>query len=363
MKWSWRIGTFAGIPVFVHATFLLILGWVALSSWLQLGTAAGVAGGLAFILALFASVVLHEYGHALTARRFGIKTSDITLYPIGGVARLERMPDQPVQELWVALAGPAVNVVIAGLLFLGLTLTTGMVPLGELTPVSGSFLERLMIVNVILVGFNLLPAFPMDGGRVLRALLAMRMEYTRATQTAANIGQGMAILFGFLGLFSNPFLLFIAFFVWIGASQENRMVQLKSALEGIPVTRAMVTNFEILQPEDGLDRAVELILAGSQHDFPVVDAGQVVGVLTRDDLLKSLGNPSASGRVVADIMRKEFAITDSFDMLESAFARLQSCECRTLPVTHEGSLVGLITMDNVGEFISIQSARPALVRS
>ena len=363
MKWSWKLGAFAGIPVYIHATFLLILGWVALSSWLQLGTAAGVLGGLAFILALFASVVLHEFGHALTARRYGIKTSDITLYPIGGVARLTHMPDKPIQELWVALAGPAVNLVIAGLLFVGLSLTTGILPLADLTPVSGSFFERLMIVNLVLVGFNMLPAFPMDGGRVLRALLAMRMEYTRATQTAANIGQGMAILFGFLGLFSNPFLLFIAFFVWIGASQENRMVQLKSALEGIPVTRAMVTNYEVLHSEDELDRAVELILAGSQHDFPVVDSGRVVGVLTRDDLLKSLGNPSASKRVVADIMRYDFAMTDSFEMLESAFARLQECDCRTLPVTHEGSLVGLLTMDNVGEFISIQSARPAMARS
>lgn len=362
MKWSWRIGAFAGIPVYIHATFLLILGWVALSSWLQLGTAAGVAGGLAFILALFASVVLHEYGHALTARRFGIKTSDITLYPIGGVARLERMPDNPIQELWVALAGPAVNLVIAGFLFVGLSLTTGILPLGELTPVSGSFLERLMIVNLILVGFNMLPAFPMDGGRVLRALLAMRMEYTRATQTAANIGQGMAILFGFLGLFSNPFLLFIAFFVWIGASQENRMVQLKVALEGIPVTRAMLTNFDTLQPHESLDRAVQLILAGSQHDFPVVDQGMVVGVLTRDDLLKTLGRPNGK-QTVEEIMRRDFESADSHEMLETAFSRLQGCDCRTIPVTHDGNLVGLVTMDNVGEFISIQAARRKMLRS
>src|SRR5574339_1299622 len=212
MRWQWKLGTFAGIDVFMHATFLLLIGWIGYSYWLQFGTIAKVIEGILFILALFLSVVLHEYGHALTARKYGIRTRDITLYPIGGVARLERMPDKPIEELWVALMGPAVNVVIAAGLFAYLFLTNSLVPLNELTVASGNFLERLMTVNISLVLFNLIPAFPMDGGRVLRALLAMRLDYVRATQIAATIGQGLAFLLGSIGLFSNPFLLFIALF-------------------------------------------------------------------------------------------------------------------------------------------------------
>ncbi|MBN1993276.1 MAG: site-2 protease family protein [Anaerolineae bacterium] len=355
MKWSWKIGQFAGIGVYMHATFLLLIGWVALSYWLQQGTLAAVAAGIAFILALFATVVLHEFGHALTAKKYGIKTRDITLLPIGGVARLERMPDKPIEELWVALAGPAVNVVIAVVLFGWLLLTNSLEPISQLSMTGGSFLERLMVVNLFLVGFNLIPAFPMDGGRVLRALLAMRLEYTQATQIAATIGQGIAFLFGFIGLFSNPFLLFIAIFVWIGAAQEASMVQMKSALSGIPVSRAMLTDFHTLSPHDPLGRAVDLILAGSQQDFPVVENGRVTGILTRSDLLAALARQSRT-EPAGSIMRRDFVVVDSYDMLETAFARLQECGCPILPVTHNGALVGLVTSDNVGEFLMIQSA-------
>lgn len=175
MKWSWKLGRFAGIDVYIHTTFLLLIGFIGVSYWLQERSLAAVVGGIGFILALFLCVVLHEYGHALTARRYGISTRDITLLPIGGVARLERMPDEPRQELWVALAGPAVNVVIAAALFGWLFINGSLMPLETLSVTSGSFLERLMLVNITLVAFNLLPAFPMDGGRVLRALLATRL--------------------------------------------------------------------------------------------------------------------------------------------------------------------------------------------
>jgi len=355
MKWSWKIGKFAGIGVYMHATFLLLLGWVAFVHWQDGRNLGAVISGLAFVLALFVCVVAHEYGHALTARRYGIKTREITLLPIGGVARLERMPDDPRQELWVALAGPAVNVVIAGALFTLLLVTGGLVPLDQVGVERGSFLERLMIVNLFLAGFNMLPAFPMDGGRVLRAVLARRMEYTRATQVAANVGQGMAFLFGFAGLFGNPMLLFIAFFVWIGAAQESTAVQMKYALGGIPVARAMLTDFRTLQPLDSLARAAELILAGSQHDFPVVDGGRVAGVLTRADLIGALSAQNMK-KPVADVMQREFQVADSSDMLEAAMERLQACACRTLPVVHDGRLVGLVTMDNIGEFVLIHAA-------
>jgi Zn-dependent protease/CBS domain-containing protein len=355
MKWQWKLGTFAGIDVFVHATFLLLIGWVGYSHWLEHGTFAKVMEGILFILALFLCVVLHEYGHALTARRYGIKTRDITLYPIGGVARLERMPDKPVEELWVALMGPAVNVVIAAILFGYLYLSRGLVPLSDLTVASGSFLARLMAVNISLVLFNLIPAFPMDGGRVLRALLAMRMDYVRATQVAASIGQGLAFLFGLAGLFGNPFLLFIAFFVWIGASQEASMVQMRNSISGIPVTHAMQTRFETLAPTDRLARVVDLILSGSQQDFPVVEDGHFVGVLTRDDFIKALSQQGQNTPVV-DVIRRNVPSVDSHEMVEMALMRLQESGARTLPVMHSGRFVGLITSENITEFLMIRSA-------
>ena len=262
MKWSWRIARIAGIDLYVHVTFLILVGWVALSHYLARQSAADAFTGVAFIFSLFGIVVLHELGHALTARRFGIPTRDITLLPIGGVARLDRMPQDPKQELLVALAGPAVNVVLAAILFVVLELGQGLSAYGDVVRVGGRFLDQLFWVNVSLAAFNLLPAFPMDGGRVLRGLLALRMDYLRATQLAAGIGQAMAVLFGFVGLFTNPFLVFIALFVWLGAAGEASMVQMRSALAGIPVQKAMVTDFRTLAPDDPLGRAVDYVLAG-----------------------------------------------------------------------------------------------------
>ena len=362
MKWQWKLGRFAGIDVYIHATFLLLLAWVGYSQWLSNRNWGEVLNGILFILALFLCVVLHEYGHALTARRYGIRTRDITLYPIGGVARLERMPEKPVEELWVALMGPAVNVVIGALLLVYLVATNTLVPFHQVNVGSGSVFERLMIVNFTLVLFNLLPAFPMDGGRVLRALLAMRMEYVRATHVAAVIGQGMAFVLGFIGLFGNPFLLFIALFVWIGASQESGAVQMKNSLGGIPVTRAMLTDFRTLSPGDSLARVVAYILAGSQHDFPVVDAnGQVAGVLERDAFMKALTEHGQSAPVMKFI-RRDLPEVDSYEMLEPVLNRLQESGSKTLPVTHGGQLVGMITMENITEFLMIRSALNAASR-
>jgi Zn-dependent protease/CBS domain-containing protein len=357
MKWSWKLGTVGGIDLYVHATFFLLIAWVGVTYWLAGGSAAALSG-IAFILALFACVVLHELGHAFTARRYGIRTRDITLLPIGGVARLERIPDNPRQEVWVSLAGPAVNVVIAAALYGWLVISHTWRPLSTTTTTDGPFLERLLLVNVSLAVFNLLPAFPMDGGRVLRALLALRMEYVRATHVAAQVGQAMALGFGLLGLFTNPFLVFIALFVWIGAAQEASMVQMRTGLSGIPVSRAMVTDFRSVAPDDPAKRVLELIIAGSQQDFPVVDGGQggkLAGVLLRSDVLKALAQQGSDWRV-RDVMRREFEVVDAADMLDTALARLQSCNCHTLPVSSRGALVGLLTMENVGEFLLIQSA-------
>jgi Zn-dependent protease/CBS domain-containing protein len=355
VRWSWRIGTIAGIGLYIHATFWLLILFILYGYWAQRHSLAMALGGVAFILMIFGCIILHELGHALTARRFGIRTRDITLLPIGGLARLERMPDDPWQEFWVALAGPAVNVVIAAILY-AILLAIGATPyLGQFRWVGGNFLNKLMAVNVWLVGFNLLPAFPMDGGRVLRALLATRVEYTRATHFAARIGQGMAFLFGLVGLFTDPFLLFIALFVWMGAEQEAALAQIHTSLGGIPVQRVMLTDFRTLQPDDTLAHAVEHILAGWQQDFPVVFGDHVLGVLTREDLLRTLAQ-GGSGLHVRDAMRRNVKIADSHDMLEKALALLHSCDCKSLPVEHDGRLVGMLTMDNVGEFLMIQSA-------
>ena len=355
MKWSWKIARIAGIDVYIHATFLLLVGWIALSAWLGSRSLVATLSGIGFILALFACVVLHEYGHALTARHYGITTRDITLLPIGGVARLERMPEDPRQEFWVALAGPLVNLAIAALLFGFLFFTNNLDNFGLFSINSGNFLQRMLSINLSLMLFNLIPAFPMDGGRVVRAALATRLNYGRATQVAASLGQGIALIFGFIGLFTNPFLLFIAFFVWIGAAQETSMAQMKSSLSGIPISQAMITDFHTLSTQDRLSRAVELIIAGSQHDFPVLEGGRVAGILTRKTLLRELAL-HGQDELVGDAMTCDYEMVDSNQMLEEVSQRLETTECRALPVVHNGELVGLVTMENIGEFMMIRDA-------
>jgi Zn-dependent protease len=231
MRWSFKIAKLAGTDIFIHLTFFLLLTWVAFIQWKLNGSIGAALSGIVFILAIFACIVLHEMGHALAARKYGIRTQDIILLPIGGVARLEKMPDRPIQELWVALAGPAVNVVIVALLAVYLWITHTLTPDNQLMMTTAAFVERIIGVNIFLILFNMIPAFPMDGGRVLRALLATRLAYIRATRISANLGQGIALLFGVIGLFYNPILLFIAFFVWMGAAQETRMVRMKSVLD------------------------------------------------------------------------------------------------------------------------------------
>jgi Zn-dependent protease/predicted transcriptional regulator len=367
MGWSWRIGRIAGIDVYVHPTFLLLLVWVALAHFFAHKDLAEALYGLGFVLALFGIVVLHELGHALTARRYGVRTRDITLLPIGGVARLERIPEDPWQELAIAVAGPAVNVVMAAGIYLGLVLAQGLSlsPVEAVLRVGGGFLEQLFLVNVMLVVFNMIPAFPMDGGRVLRALLAMRLDYVRATQTAASIGQVFALLFGLLGLFYNPFLIFIAVFVWIAGTQEAGLVLMRSALGDIPVMRAMITDFRALRSDDPLDQAVGHLLGGFQQDFPVVEDGRLVGILTRNDLAAALGRYGPE-TPVGEVMQRDFVTTDPREMLQTAFSRLQDGHCRTLPVVKDGRLLGLLTADNLAEVLMIQQAlreanRPALL--
>lgn len=357
MKWSWKLGRFVGIDVRVHATFLILLVWVAVASYQRLGTVTDAVNGVIFILAVFASVVLHEYGHALTARRFGIQTREITLLPIGGVAQLERIPKEPLRELAVALAGPAVTVAIVVVLLVVL-LAVGMpTSPGVLLLEGAPFLSRLMWVNVWLAVFNAIPAFPMDGGRVLRAGLATRMSHLRATRIAAEVGKGFALLFGIVGLFvlGDPWLVLIALFVWLGAAGEAAMAQQNSAFHGVPVERVMIRDVRTLAPTDPLSRAVDQVLSGFQQDFPVVDGETLVGVLTRNGMMKALASHGPE-TPVGDVMERGFEVAESSEELEDAFARLRACRCRTLPVVRGGELVGVLTAENVGEFMMVQSA-------
>ena len=325
MRWSIRIARVAGIEVRLHLTFLLFLAWIGFSYY-QLGGATAATRGVVFILALFGCVLLHEFGHALAARGFGIRTPVITLLPIGGVARLQRMPDNPWQELVVAIAGPLVNVVIAAVLIYLLGQHTEMEHLERLNQPGVALLAKLTSVNIGLVLFNLIPAFPMDGGRVLRALLALALPYSRATQIAAWVGQALAFGLGIVGLFTNPMLIFIAFFIFLGAQQEAVLAQMKDISLGVPVSEAMVTHLTQLPPHARLDDAVEALLRTSQHEFPVVDdAGTVLGVLTRDDIIAALNRHGPHAPVV-NFMRR---------------------------------FVGLITPENVGEMRLERSLRPA----
>ncbi len=354
MKWSLKIGTFAGISVYLHWTFALLIGWIFMAHLSAGKSPLEAFAGVLFILTLFACVVLHEFGHALTARRYGVGTRDITLLPIGGVARLERIPDKPMQEFWVAVAGPAVNVVIAALLFAVLLVVNGANQVPGVIWMEGGFLAQLMWVNLFIVAFNMLPAFPMDGGRVLRSLLAIRMGRRRATHIAANIGQAMAILFGIFGFFHNPFLIFIGIMVYLGAQAEASQVDMQSALGGLRVKDAMMTRFRALSARDPLEKAVSELLAGSQHDFPVLNDGTFAGVLFRDDLIKAIVDGRRES-MIADVMNRQCVPVDESDVLTTTLEAMSKNQITTTPVMAGGRIVGLLTLENIGELVMVSA--------
>lgn len=356
MKGSWKIGKFAGIGVYIHPTFLILVVWILFVYWNLGHNVVTVVRGLIFTLAIFVCVVLHEFGHALTARRYGVGTRDITLLPIGGISSLEKMPDEPRQEFHVAVMGPAVSVTIAAVLFLMLNFTGSAGPLAGMNSwTTASFLQRLMIANLVLAAFNLLPAFPMDGGRILRALLARYIGVTRATRMAARVGHAIALLFGAVGLFTNPFLVFIAFFVWIGASQELAMAEMKTAFAGVPVSRVTVTDITPISASEPLGRAVELMLHGTQQDFPVIENGRFAGILSNKELLQGLSERGPDA-LVSEFMLRKCPVIAPEESLQSALEEFQRSGCRVLAVVDRDRLLGLLTMDNLTEFVMLQSA-------
>jgi len=359
MSWSWKLGRVAGIPIYVHWTFVILIAAIVLGYWVESHNLLTALEGGGFILSLFGCVVLHELGHALTALRFGVPTTDITLLPIGGVARLQRIPERPVQELLIALAGPAVNVVIMGLLFFVFQVRFPGAAGDPQRLVQVGFWPKILEVNAFLAGFNMLPAFPMDGGRVLRALLAMRLPYSRATRLAASVGQLMAIGFGLLGLCVPQYflLLFVALFVWIGAEAEATQVEERVALKDVPVRTAMLTEYHTLMPFDSLGHAADLLLSGTQHDFPIVSTTDqsFQGLLTRSDLMTGLARAGRDA-VVGDHAKTGISSVEASSPLVAAVARLREGHGPCLQVVDQGETVGLLTLENVGEFLMVREA-------
>jgi stage IV sporulation protein FB len=356
MRWTFHIARIAGIDVKVHATFLLLLAFYGFAFFGQGGLPAAVQG-VVFIILVFGCVLLHEFGHALAARRYGINTPDITLLPIGGLARLDRMPEKPSEELVVAIAGPLVNVVIAAILAPFVPFAMMAKP-DVLEHFGFGLIPQLFFANCVLVIFNLLPAFPMDGGRILRAFLAMRMDYAKATNIAASIGQSLAFTGALFALVSwKPMLMLVAIFVFFGAQSEAAHAQMRSVTNGLRVRDAMVTRFEVLSRAATLHDAVQAVLNTSQHDFPIVnESGGVVGVLTRDDLIVAL-RESGPQTPVVEAMRTEVPTLDPMMFFDRAQSVMQMSDSPALPVVDQlGRLVGLFTRENVGELILLQSA-------
>ena len=357
MGWSLMIGRIAGTAIRIHITFLIFIAWIWGASYIAEGPAAAW-NGLVFVILLFLCVLAHEFGHIFAARAYGIETPDVTLLPIGGVARLARIPEEPIQELLVALAGPAVNVAIAVVL---LVLTGSQAEPTQLAAVeSGKFAlaDRLTVVNLFLALFNMIPAFPMDGGRVLRALLAIRLGYVRATKVAATIGQASAFVMGAIGLFYNPLLIFIALFVYFAASSEAHAAALRAMSQGIPVTSAMMTRYATLAPDTHIDEAVETLLSTSQSDFPVTDDGRLVGLLGRNDIVRALKQMGPDARV-GQAMTTDIPVIDRTRRLDEALRILQEKSAPAVGIVDAaGRLVGLITTETLGEMMLIGDLAP-----
>ncbi|RWB34208.1 site-2 protease family protein [Mesorhizobium sp.] len=356
MGWSLNLGTIAGTTVRVHFTFLLLLVWIWLTHY-RIGGTPAAWEGVAFIIAVFACVVLHEFGHIAAARYFGIGTPDITLFPIGGVARLERMPEEPGQEFVIAVAGPLVNVAIAALIFALLGGSAGVEQMAGIEDPRMNFLARLAGVNVFLVLFNMIPAFPMDGGRILRAALAARLSWSRATQIAATIGQGLAFVFGFVGLFYNPLLIFIGIFVYLAAAAEAQNAQIREVATSVLVGDVMITEFARLERSATLDEAIEMLLATTQHDFPVTDsAGHLKGLVTRNDMIRTL-KEKGPAEPVASAMRSDIPKIHHRKSLEESLRLMQQADVPAVAVVDNSDrLVGLMTHETIGEMLMVRSA-------
>ncbi|MFT7596663.1 MAG: Zn-dependent protease/CBS domain-containing protein, partial [Paracoccaceae bacterium] len=344
MTWSFSLGRLFGSELRVHITFFLLLAWVGVAAYSDGGLPAAIEN-IGFILALFACVVAHEFGHALAARRYGIRTPDITLLPIGGLARLERMPENPRHEIVVALAGPAVNVVIWAVLVGIISAEMRLDELAQIDSTGPGFLGRLALINLVLAVFNLIPAFPMDGGRVFRAVLSLSMDRVKATRIAATAGQIVALLLGFTGLSSgNPVLVLVAVFVFIAANAENQDVAMRAVTRQLLAREAMITSYESLTPADTIDTAAATLIRTTQHEFPVLNPdGSLLGFVTRTALFGALAGDGSRMRPVTEILETDIPQVGLAAGLEAVLDALHKGAPAIAVCGEAGQMIGYIT--------------------
>jgi len=353
MKWSFKIGSIFGIPVRIHITFLLLLFFVAVNP--HKGLLGGLVG-VVFIILVFIGVLLHELGHSLVARHFGESVHDIVLLPIGGVSRME-IPQDPRQEILVAVSGPVVSLILA-MFFLILSLLFGYsLGFGSFIKAESRILVELFYVNLMLAIFNLIPAFPMDGGRILRGILALRMEPVRATRIAVGVGQVLAVVMFFIGIFFNWWLALIAIFLYFGAETEEQGTILRQVFHRVPVRALMLEDFQSLKPEDTLSQVLEIICHSAQEDFPVLDDGRLVGVLPKSIIFRALREMPPETRV-EEIMVKDFFQAEPDMPLDRALKELAENKAGVVPVVEAGKLVGILTLDQIAKYQLVCGAKP-----
>lgn len=356
MKFSLFLGKYKNVKVFIHWTFSLLLLWIIISNLRQGMPWIDIFWIIIFVLALFLCVVLHEFGHALAAQKYGIQTKDIVLYPIGGIARLEKLPEDPKQELWVAIAGPLVNIGLFIILSTILSITGfDLENLEEIKINPNTIILYLASANLVLALFNLLPAFPMDGGRVLRAFLAIRLPRAKATQIAGGIGQFLAIFFIFFGLFNNPILVLIGLFIFLGAGAEVSHTQQESFLKGYKVNDALMLKFQIISFDAPLSKAVEKLLNSQATHFVVVKDDVAIGTLSRNEIIKGLqeGNESTLVEKVADFNPLKIETQQDLD---EAWRNMMSKNKKVAFVIENGHFLGILDQENISEFVMVKSA-------
>ena len=357
MKWSVSIGRIFGINFRIHVTFFLLLFFIFTSVLKERGFGGAVLATL-FICAVFVCVLIHEVGHSLIGRHFGKEARSITLLPIGGVATMVEIPEKPAQEIAMSLVGPLINVVIAGVLYLFVGHWAGIAS-PNLEPGSvRAFFAELIGVNIMLAIFNLIPAFPMDGGRVLRGILAAKMDYVRATSAAVFIGQGLAVVFIFYGLFFNWWLALIGVFLYMGAGGEKQHVLLRSLLHQVPVSEAMITDFRSVHPDEAIAGVLERFHHGSQEDFPVISEAGLEGILTRDRILASIHDKGLSVRV-SDVMDRTFVSVDPDMPLDEVYKTLLASRKTAVAVVDKGEVTGMVCLDGISRYLMFKTALSA----
>ena len=359
MKGAFKLGKIAGIGLFIHWTFSLLILFIVYINYKAGQNLTQILWAVLFVSCIFLTVLLHELGHALTAKKYNIKTKDITLLPIGGLARLERLPEKPSEELMVAFAGPLVNITLAFITNLFITIPdTSEEMVAQLANGvnADNFFLNFYLVNVVLAFFNLIPAFPMDGGRILRALLSFKLERHIATKIAARIGQLLAIGFMFLGFFSNPFLIFIGIFVFIGAQIESEYTESKHILKGYTVRDVLMKQYPTIDYNETLETAVKLMLDSQNKHFLVIENNIPMGTLNRNQIIEALSKKEEE-TALSSIIDRNLIILQANAFLEDIFELVYKNKSSLMLVMENNQLIGTLDIENLLEFILIKEVK------